>query len=296
MQNNKTMNNKRDNSSFITGVRLTEREFRRLGEFIHAKYGIKMPPAKQTMLQARLQKRLRTLGMGSFKEYLEFLFSPEGMREELVEMVNVVTTNKTDFYREPTHFTYLVKTALPELISSTGAGIRRPLGIWSAGCSTGEEPYTLAMVLSEFAKDIDGFRFFILATDISTKVLQTAALGIYNEEKVEPVPSDIKKKYLLRSKDKKKRHVRIVPELRAKVQFRPLNFMDGDFDMRESMDVIFCRNVIIYFDRPTQEGLLNRLANHLVPKGYLFMGHSETLSGLKVPLSLVAPTVYRKIV
>jgi chemotaxis protein methyltransferase CheR len=275
-------------------IRLTEKEFRRLGEFIHAKYGIKMPPAKKTMLQARLQKRLRTLGIFSFKEYIEYLFSPEGMREELVEMVNVVTTNKTDFYREPSHFTYLVNTALPELMSSTGAGIRRPLGIWSAGCSTGEEPYTLAMVLSEFAKNVSGFRFFILATDISTQVLQTAALGIYNEEKVDPVPIEMKKKYILRSKDRKKRHVRIVPEIRATVQFRPLNFMDGDFGMRENMDIIFCRNVIIYFDRPTQEGLLNRLANHLVPRGYLFLGHSETLSGLNVPLSPVAPTVYRK--
>jgi chemotaxis protein methyltransferase CheR len=294
MQDEKTVDEMNETPGLISGVRLSEREFRRLGEFIHASYGIKMPPVKKTMLQARLQKRLRMLGIGTFKAYIEYLFSPEGMREELPEMVNAVTTNKTDFFREPAHFDYLVNTALPELMSSTGAGIRRPLGIWSAGCSTGEEPYTLAMVLNNYAERNEGFRFSILGTDISLKVLEKAALGIYDENKVQPVPLEMKKKYLLRSKDKQKKHVRIVPELRSQVHFRSLNFMEGDFGMREKMDIIFCRNVIIYFDRTTQEGLLNRLASHLLPNGYLFMGHSETLSGLRVPLSLAAPTVYRR--
>jgi chemotaxis protein methyltransferase CheR len=289
MQDEKTVDEMNETPGLISGVRLSEREFRRLGEFIHASYGIKMPPVKKTMLQARLQKRLRMLGIGTFKAYIEYLFSPEGMREELPD-----TTNKTDFFREPAHFDYLVNTALPELMSSTGAGIRRPLGIWSAGCSTGEEPYTLAMVLNNYAERNEGFRFSILGTDISLKVLEKAALGIYDENKVQPVPLEMKKKYLLRSKDKQKKHVRIVPELRSQVHFRSLNFMEGDFGMREKMDIIFCRNVIIYFDRTTQEGLLNRLASHLLPNGYLFMGHSETLSGLRVPLSLAAPTVYRR--
>lgn len=278
----------------ISSVRLSEKDFRRLGEFIHATYGIKMPPVKKTMLEARLQKRLRILGMESFQAYIKFLFSPEGMKEELPEMVDVVTTNKTDFFREPAHFTYLVHTAIPELISSTGAGMRRPLSVWSAGCSTGEEPYTLAMVLDDYAGKMEGFRYNILATDISMQVLEKAALGIYEEDKLLPVPLEMKKKYLLRGKDKKKKRVRIVPELRSQVHFRSLNFMDGDFGMREKMDIIFCRNVIIYFDRPTQEGLLNRMANHLLPNGYVFMGHSETLSGLSVPLAPVAQTVYRK--
>ena len=295
MQDKNITNEKERKNSLISSIRLSEKDFRRLGEFIHATYGIKMPPVKKTMLEARLQKRLRKLGMESFKEYIKFLFSPEGMKEELPEMVNEVTTNKTDFFREPAHFTYLVQTAIPELINSTGAGVRRPLGVWSAGCSTGEEPYTLAMVLDNYAEKMESFRYNILATDISMQVLEKAALGIYEEDKVLPVPLEMKKKHLLRSKDRKKKHVRIVPELRSKVHFRPLNFMDGDFGMREKMDIIFCRNVIIYFDRPTQEGLLNRLVSHLVPNGYVFMGHSETLSGLNVPLKLVASTVYRKI-
>lgn len=264
-----------------------------LGEYIQTEYGIKMPPAKKTMLESRLQKRLRLLGMDSFKDYLTFVFSPEGMEQELVHMVDAVTTNKTDFFREPSHFEYLVDRVLPDLVERTGAGLRRPLVIWSAGCSTGEEPYTLAMVLAEYALKVQGFKFQILASDISTQVLERASMAIYDEEKVAPVPPSMRKRYLLRSKDRDKRRVRIVPELRATLSFRRINFME-DFGMREQMDIIFCRNVIIYFDRQTQERLLRRFGDHLHPGGYLFMGHSETLSGLALPYVPVAPTVYRK--
>jgi len=238
------------------------------------------------------------LGLTSLSRYCDFLFSPEGIANELVHMIDVVTTNKTDFYREPRHFEYLVKSALPELISRYGTGIRKDLMIWSAGCSTGEEPYTLAMVLSEFAQRCPGFklRYTILATDISTRVLEKAKSGIYEHEKVVPVPADQKRKYLLRGKDKKKGMVRISPEVRSAVRFRRLNFLEGSFGMREPMDIIFCRNVIIYFDRATQETLLNRFCEHLTSGGYVFLGHSETIHGLNVPLTQVAPTVYRKTV
>ncbi|KJU86369.1 chemotaxis protein-glutamate methyltransferase CheR, partial [Candidatus Magnetobacterium bavaricum] len=147
--------------------------------------------------------------------------------------------------------------------------------VWSAGCSTGEEPYTLAMVLSDFSEK-NGLDFMIIATDISTKVLDKAKSGIYEEERVIPVSTQMKKKYLLRSKDKSKGLVRIVPELRELIRFRRLNFMDSDFGFRETMDVIFCRNVVIYFDKKTQERLLNQFARYLARGGYLFMGHSET--------------------
>ena len=151
------------------------------------------------------------------------------------------------------------------------------------------------MVLSEFADSRPDFDFQILATDISTRVLEKAKLAVYDEERVIPVPVPLKKKYLLRSKDKNNPKVRIVPELRDKVRFRRLNFMDGDFSMREPLDIIFCRNVVIYFDRPTQEKLLNHFYTHMAPGAYIFMGHSETLSGLDVPLTMVHPTVYRKL-
>ena len=166
--------------------------------------------------------------------------------------------------------------------------------VWSAGCSTGQEPYTLAMVLSEFAASQPDFDFQILATDISTRVLEKAKDAIYAEELLSPVPQLMKKKYLLRSKDRTSGLVRIAPELREKVRFRRLNFLEGDFGVREPLDIIFCRNVIIYFDRKTQERLLQRFHSHMRPGAHIFMGHSETLSGLDVPLVSVFPTVYRK--
>jgi chemotaxis protein methyltransferase CheR len=278
----------------IMSAVLSVGDFRRLGELIYTECGIKMPPQKKIMLEARLKKRLRKTGIGSFREYCEYLFSLEGRERELINMLDVVTTNKTDFFREPRHFDYLSQYAVPELTKLYGAGTRRELSVWSAGCSTGEEPYTIAMVLNEFRERHPSFRFLILATDISTKVLERATRGIYGQDKVEVIPMALKKKYLLRSKNREKRLVRVAPELRADVRFRRLNFMEDDFGMREPMDIIFCRNVIIYFDKPTQARLLSRLCDHLVPGGYIFMGHSETLSGLKVPLVSAGPMVYRK--
>jgi chemotaxis protein methyltransferase CheR len=209
-------------------------------------------------------------------------------------MIDVVTTNKTDFFREPRHFDYLLGSAIPDLIGLCGAGLRRKLRVWSAGCSTGEEPYTIAMVLSEFREQCPPFDFSVEATDISTRVLETARRGVYKEEKAATVPSVLKKKYFMVSKDKDRRLVRMVPELRTSVRFRRLNFMEDNFDIGGPVDILFCRNVIIYFDKPTQERLLNRLCGHLIPGGYMFMGHSETLSGLKTPLVSAGPMVYKK--
>lgn len=271
---------------------LSNGDFSRLSQFIYDELGIKMPIAKKTMLEARLQKRLRILGIGSFHVYCDYLFSSEGIENEMVQMIDLVTTNKTDFFREPDHFDYLQQNVLPDWVNRHPG---KKLVVWSAGCSTGEEPYTLAMVLSQFADSSPGFNYQILATDISTRVLEKARLAVYDEERVIPVPMTLKKKYLLRSKDKSCQRVRIVPELREKVRFRRLNFMDGDFAMREPLDIIFCRNVVIYFDRPTQEKLLNHFYAHMAPGAYIFMGHSETLSGLDVPLTMVHPTVYRKL-
>ncbi len=272
---------------------LGDAEFRRLASFIQGHCGIRMPASKQTMLEARLRKRLRSLGLPSFRDYCRLVLDdPEGKSERL-HLLDAVTTNKTDFFREPQHFKLFVRQVLPDLLQQSGAGVRRPLAVWSAGCSTGEEPYTLAMVLQEVAGDLPGFRFGILATDISTSVLAVARRAIYDEQHARPVPEPLRKKYLLRSRDRARALVRVVPELRQVVQFRRLNFMDRDFGLRRALDVIFCRNVMIYFDRATQERLLLRFCSHLIPGGYLFLGHSESVNGLKVPLRPVAPTVYR---
>ncbi|GAB0057285.1 Chemotaxis protein methyltransferase [Candidatus Magnetaquicoccaceae bacterium FCR-1] len=274
---------------------ISDKDFQRLSDFIYTQCGIMMPPSKKTMLTARIQKRLRQVGLHSFKEYIDWVLDPEHSGEELIQFIDIVTTNKTDFFREPGHFEYLAQNVLPELIKTSGAGVRRELMIWSAGCSTGEEPYTLAMVLKEFAQHYPGinFRARILATDISSRVLRSASDAVYDMDKVGPVPLTLKRKYLLKSKDPTKKLVRIAPEIRAMVNFRRLNFMDADFGLREKMDVIFCRNVIIYFDRPTQERLINKFCRYLSPGGYLFVGHSETLNNLKVPVVQAAPTIYR---
>jgi chemotaxis protein methyltransferase CheR len=276
-------------------ARLTDRDFERFSRLVYDHCGIKLPAHKQSMLEARLRKRLRAHNLATFEDYAEMIFAKEAPTEELVKLIDVVTTNKTDFFREPAHFDYLINSALPYLVNNYGAGVSRPLRVWSAGCSTGKEPYTLAMVLKEYQGTLPDFSFDILGTDICTDVLEKAVQGIYSAIKADPVPERLKKKYLLRSKDPENRMVRIVPELRALARFRRLNFMDDDFGFREPFDIIFCRNVIIYFDRPTQERLLAKLVDNLAAGRYIFLGHSETLLGLNLPLKQMAPSVYRRI-
>ena len=289
------MEMRRENESVFLRAGLSQELFLRLSDFIYRESGIKMPLTKKTMLEARLQKRLRSMGLTSYDEYCSYLFSPEGIANELVHMIDVVTTNKTDFFREAQHFEYLIEHVLPSLVQSRGAGIRRPFMAWSAACSSGEEPYTLAMVLDQFSRRARGFTFQVLGTDISTRVLETARDGIYHEERIEQIPLELRSSYFMKSRDRSRKLVRVVPELRAHVKFRRLNFMEEDFGMREKMDVVFCRNVLIYFDRPTQEAVINRICGHLHSGGYLFTGHSETINGMKVPLTPVANTVSRRI-
>jgi chemotaxis protein methyltransferase CheR len=246
------------------------------------------------MLEVRLRKRVRTLNLGSIAEYAAYVLSPAGRQHEMRQFIDVVTTNKTDFFRESRHFDFLVTTALPTLAAQSGAGFERPLLGWSAGCSTGEEPYTLAIVLSEYAARCPGFRFRLLATDISTRVLDQARRAVYGEEAVEKIPAELKRKYLLRSRDPAVQICRIVSGLRAAIEFRHLNFMDRDFRITEPADFIFCRNVLIYFERETQAALLRRFSERLSPGGYLFVGHSETLHGMDVPLVPAGPTVHRR--
>jgi chemotaxis protein methyltransferase CheR len=242
------------------------------------------------MLEARIKRRLKILGYHSYGEYCDYLFGHEGLKDELVHLIDVVTTNKTDFFREPGHFDYLAQKALPELAERIAG---RQFVIWSAGCSTGEEPYTMAIVLSEYALTHPGFRFRILASDISNLVLAKAEMGVYTSEVVAPVQPMLRQKYFMRSRDRGSNQVRVAPELRKLIEFRRLNFMDADYGI-EKVDAIFCRNVIIYFDRATQERILQRLSNCLLPGGYMFVGHAETLHDMDLPLTPVAPALYRR--
>ena len=270
-------------------------DFKRLRKYIHAELGIKMLDAKRGMVESRLRKRLNALDISSYEEYCAFLFSPRGQKDELPYFINQITTNKTDFFRESKQFDYLKKKALPELLSSVPPGGVKKLYLWSSGCSRGHEPYTLAMVLSEYAeqqnKRID---FRILGTDISTDVLNVAQKAVYTHEEVEPVPMALRKKYLLRSKDRSKNMVRIIPQLRSKVRLHRLNLMNKHYTSIEQMDIIFCRNVMIYFDKETQNQILHKLLKHLKPGGFLFMGHSEVVQHAEFPLKSVQTTIYQK--
>jgi len=271
---------------------ISSRDYARLCELVYAEAGIRLGTEKKIMLEARIRRRLKALELHSYGQYCDYLFGRQGRKEEIVHFIDVVTTNKTDFFREPRHFDFLVDRALPE-VSRNESG--RPFLIWSAGCSTGEEPYTMAIVLSEYAQSHPGFRFRILASDISTVVLGKAELGVYTSDVVAPVAAQLRRKYFMRSRQPGSERVRVVPELRRSIEFRRLNFMDADYGIAEKADAIFCRNVIIYFDRPTQERILLKLANCLMPGGYMFVGHSETLHDMNLPLEPVAPALYRRI-
>jgi chemotaxis protein methyltransferase CheR len=270
---------------------ISKSDFRRLRDLIQQESGINLNPEKKLMVELRIKPRLKTLELDSYAEYCEYLFTPKGLKNELIHLIDVVTTNKTDFFREPGHFDYLVQKALPGLVARNG---QKETLIWSAGCSTGEEPYTLAIVLSEYAAAHPGFRFKLLATDIALSVLEKASLGVFNEDVVSPVPTALRRKYLMRSRDKESRQVRVVPELRSTIEFRQLNFMDADYALPNKVDAFFCRNVIIYFDRATQEQILQKLCDCLLPGGYAFIGHSETLHGMDLPLVPIAPALYKK--
>ena len=279
--------------STATPVLLTDCELETLSRFITGECGIKMPASKKSLIESRLQKRLRGLGMDTFKQYCEYLLSEDGRKRELPHCIDAITTNKTDFFRESSHFTYLTDTVVPALLKASRGMSGGCLNFWSAGCSTGEEPYTLAIVLSELAQTQAGLDFSILATDISTRVLETASLGVYDREGIAPIPERLRQRYLLQSRNPEQRVIRIVPELRQKVEFRRLNLMDEPFNLRKKFHVIFCRNVLIYFDRPTQETLLMKFCQQLLPEGFLFLGHSETINAMELPLVSVASTVYQ---
>jgi len=268
---------------------LSAASFARFARFITSELGIKMPESKVTMVQSRLLRRVRELGLKSVDQYAEYFFDASGS-EEREHLINAITTNKTDFFREPVHFDFLKDTVLPAL---TREG-RPRVHAWSAGCSSGEEPYTLAMVLAEYGGRQTGFDFAILATDVSTRVLNIARTGIYQETQILPVLPELRRKYLLRGQNREERAYRVVPQLRGKISFHQLNFMDRDYPVKDMFDFVFFRNVLIYFDRPTQEAVIKKICRNLVPGGYLFAGHSESLSAMDVPLKVVRTSIYRK--
>ncbi|MND49033.1 Chemotaxis protein methyltransferase [compost metagenome] len=272
---------------------LSKRNFEALSKFIYSYSGIKMPLSKSTMLEGRLRRRLRVTGIATFDDYCDYLFNQGGIEREAIYLIDAVTTNKTDFFREPKHFDYMRDVALGDIVRQFS---ERRLRIWSSACSTGAEPYTLAMVMSDYlqsqAPDRD---YFILATDLSTDVLQKAQKGIYSSDMMAPVPPEMMRRYVMRATNAHRQEMRVAPMLRQKVGFARMNLMDAKYPIGDPMHIIFCRNVLIYFDKQTQQQVLTRLCNSLVPGGYLFIGHSETVSGFDLPIRQVANTIFKRI-
>ena len=266
---------------------LTDKEFEQFQSLIYQQVGIKLDTQKKTMLVSRLGKRLRHLKLVSFQAYFDCVNGKEG-EEELTQLLDLVSTNKTDFFREPVHFDFLREQVIPKVEAT------RTLRIWSSASSSGEEAYTIAMTLCDAIPGRSGWNIKILASDISTRVLAKAASGIYEEERVATVPKDFVRRYFLRGKGEQANKVKVRPYLREMVTFRRINLMDPTFPIKKSLDVIFCRNVMIYFDRETQASLIGKFYRYLSPGGYLFIGHSESLQWIEHQFTYVKPTIYQK--
>jgi len=269
---------------------LSARNFQRLATFIQDYSGIKMPANKRTMLEGRLRRRMRATRIADVNAYCHYLFEEDGMDAEVIHLINAVTTNKTEFFREPAHFDFLVAKGLPALAAKG----KREIKIWSSACSTGAEPYTLAMVMDEFCEAQRGLDYSILCTDICTEVLDQAIAGRFSEQMIEPVSTARRQRYVMRSRDASRSEVRIKPHLRSKLSFGRLNLMDDAYPIETGLDIIFCRNILIYFDKPTQAKVLSRLCDHLAPGGYLFLGHSESIVGIDLPVVQIANTVFQR--
>ncbi len=248
--------------------------------------GIIAPNDKYTMYYSRLARRLRSLGLADFRAYREFL--SQNQETESIELVNAVTTNLTSFFREKHHFDYVRETLIPEKIHNNN----RQLRIWSAGCSTGEEPYTIAMTLLQAIPDPERWDIKILATDIDSNVLKTGSAGVYDASRVSSLDINLLRRYFKKGSGSNEGKVKISPELIRMIRFRQLNLLH-DWPISEKMDFIFCRNVVIYFDKETKANLVNRFADQLQAQGILFMGHSESLYKTSDRFELLGKTIYK---
>jgi len=276
-----------DKNEVLTS-KLTIPQFKILGNFIHTNYGIQMPDSKKILLEGRLQKRIKTNNLSNFTEYIEFLFSDDGKSRELPFFIDAVSTNKTDFYREPHHFDFLRQTFLPVFAQNN-----KHLKIWSAAASSGEEPYTIAIEMQEFMEKNRGFNYEMLGTDISTDILKKALKGVYDEKRIDIIPLNLKRKYFLKSKNRERKTVKVAPILQKNIKYKSLNLTVPLVNIPNDFDLIFCRNVLIYFNRQMQEKVINSLCTKLKPGGYLFLGHSESITGIVAPVTQVAPTIYQ---
>lgn len=278
--------------SGLAGVKLTDAEFQRLRQFIYDHTGIALSEHKRALVYSRLAKRLRHHRLDRFADYYTLLTEGDPEGQELVEMINCITTNKTDFFREPHHFRFLAEHVFPAVRARASAGSRR-VRLWSAGTASGEEAYTLAVSVREAFPAQESWDIRILATDIDTRVLAQAENGEYSVEQAARIPDAVLRRYFYQGEGANAGRVQAKSVLKELIRFRRLNFMDEPWPMRGPFDVIFCRNVIIYFDRPMQRRLIERFTQLLRPGGYLFLGHSESLIEAGNKLRHVSQSVYQ---
>lgn len=266
-----------------TSNQLSQADFTTIRELVHSVCGINLHTGKEVLVRTRLARRIHALGLSGYAEYVRYL-RQDRSGEEVAHMVDVLTTNKTSFFREPQHFDFMRRHVMPRWVEA-----RRPIRIWSAGCSSGEEPYTISMVLHEAIPDLAQRDLKILATDISERVLERARQGEYTAEVLAQLPTGLERRYFTREGN----GGRVTGALRAPIRFARLNLMER-WPMRGRFDLIFCRNVMIYFDAATQQRLVQRFEEILKPGGYLFVGHSESLTALDHQLQYIQPAVYSK--
>ncbi len=269
-------------------INLTENEYTGIRELVYKRFGINLTEQKKTLVVGRLQKVLRELKLNSFTEYLSYIKADQ-TGDAMVTLVNRISTNHTFFYREHVHFSILTQKILPELKKQSN---KKAIRIWSAGCSSGEEPYTISAMLHEFlGADISNWEIAILATDISSRVLELAKAATYSGENIGNLPVNLKKKYFTRLDGNQ---WSVKPLISKPILFRRFNLMRDEFPFKGQFDLIFCRNVMIYFDTPTKHTLVNKFYKFTKSNGYLFIGHSETLRSEACPYKYISPAVYHK--
>jgi len=272
-------------------MKISDNEFNRFKKFVYSHFGINLTDEKRTLVVGRMQKYLRQNKFIDFTQYLDWI-EKNPSPDALSELVNRISTNHTFFFRENDHFDYMKSTALPEIEKIMQKEGSSDLRVWCAAAATGEEPYTLATVLKEyFGAGYNKLDAGLLATDISVKALESAQAGIYASERLDKTPENIKKKYFKQQPDGT---YIVSPELKKEVTYRRFNLMNDVFPFKKKFHIIFCRNVMIYFDKKTRDTLAQKLYNSTAPGGYLFIGHSETLGRDECPYEYVMPAVYRK--
>lgn len=271
----------------------TDRDYYRLSKLAYKHAGINFMEAKRELVYGRLQKRVRLHKMKSFKQYCDYLEADDNS-DEMRHFINAITTNVTSFFRESHHFEYLHDVIIPAIQIKNKAVVKRDLRIWSAGCSSGKEPYSIAMVLRECISDIDSWDAKILATDLDSDILSIARQGVYPVDQIDGVSPERRKRWFRRGQGVNTNTVMVSSDIKNLVHFRRLNLI-SDWPMKGQFDCVFYRNVAIYFARESQIQIVDRIANYIKPGGYLIVGHSESLFGVTDRFESIGHTIYRKI-